>query len=766
MTATLADPVRRVLARDTMLTLANDAEEAMIIVRNRDRMALVVGDQQALFMKAVEDYIRQAETTTDPPTADPELMWSLRGNGYAHAATILRFCLYMGIPLSIDRDVEALYTSGLAELRAAGKDRPALDRLAEVTMTYRIVRSLRAAGRFSAALRLASTQDLEFFYASGAEPRAADIQFETGACLLEKGQAGQVFSALGELEKTYWDATLAASFSTRHRYGFILALADCAVGRTDVAVARMQVALDHLLQHRVPDTRHDVYELSLTLALAEFLAASKLDSGRAVTLAERALDIAERIRGRWGVIARARTPLSVAFRRVYGDVALLASRLRGAAAARLGLRVCLSAKQTGFAGHMRAGEALLPNRLRGLVSEVLSAERVEQLDPAADIDAVRAQREHQDRALDYLHSRIEKRVNPMLADMILPTPADLTHLLQRIGDRYALDLAGLPDSLTDGPSWFRSLTEPSGTIHFEQFTPPADFAQHLEADDPDWRGLASEILPERLRGLLGEAVDEPLELVVSAHQELCLLPWAALIIDAAGTRLLQCAVLTQTPVLTCLSGSPLPIVSDPALVRLVSRAECGPTHGLWIELERDAWRLRATDGAVPLSRCTLDGQPPRAVEEARISAVLAGSGAGWRFLHIAAHGGGGGLDQYLVLPGEILTGGRLSAAHALALHWPESTLMASCRVGRVANVEDAEPLGFVMAVLTGGGRCVAAAIDNVASAPASRMAARLVKLAHRPGGIRLDHALRLAQLELASDGEPVTFWARFQAYVR
>ena len=778
MTTPVAAAVRRALARDTMLTLAHDAEEVMIIVRNRDRMALVVGSESALFRLAVDRYLAQAHG--EPGRADQD--WSLRSGGYAHAATILRFCRYVGIDLDPGRDLEDLYRSALAELSPTGRSptgaaQPALDRLAQVTVTYRLVRSLRMAGKVDAALRLSATLDPEFYYASGAEPRSADIQFETGACLLEKGRPAQVFGALGELEQTYWETTEAWSFSTRHRHGFILALADQALGRPAEAITRMTAALDHLARHRIADTRHDVYELSLTLALAESLAAAGTDPDRAVALAETALEIAERIRGRWGVIARARTPLSVAFRRVYGDVALLAAALSGGAAARLGLRVCLSAKQTGFAAHLRAGEHLLPARLRGLVAEVLGVEQAEPLDLAADAEALRARREQQDQTLRELHDRIEKRVNPMLADMILPTPTDMTALLRTIGDRYALDFAALPDTLTDDTNWFRTLTEPDGGPHFERFAPGEHFARYFEGRDgeppwvdrirdavgahqPDWYGLAVELLPAALLRRLGDAVDEPIELVVSAHQALSLLPWVALMIDTAGTRLLRRAVLTQTPVLTCLSAPAPPVVAGPALVALVAQ------DGVWIKRESAAWGLTPTDGKVALSRCTLDDQPPRPATQPRISAALTEPGHEWRFIHIATHGDGTGLDQYLVLPEETATGGRLSAAYALALHWPESTLMASCKVGRLVNVEDAEPLSFVMAVLTGGSRCVAAAIDSVPNLPAGRLAGHLVRLVREPGGARLDHALRRAQLELERFDERVVSWALFNAYVR
>jgi hypothetical protein len=377
------------------------------------------------------------------------------------------------------------------------------------------------------------------------------------------------------------------------------------------------------------------------------------------------------------------------------------------------------------------------------------------------------QRREQDAELDGLHRRIEKWLGPMLADMILPTPRDVSGLLGVLADRYALDFAGLPDSCTsrarpDAPAgevnWFRTLTEPDGSLLFERFRPGAAVAGLLGEDDTrpmnkrltsgvDWRALAREVLPVRLEEILagGEA-----ELVISPHGRLCLLPWAALTIDDAGTRLVERAVIGQTPVLSCLAGATPPAVAEPALVRLV--AEPG---GIWADEESEAWGLSAESlhavCAVP------PGDAPRTV-----SAALTGRDRRWRFLHVAAHGGGSGLEQYLRLPEEQALGGRLTAAHALGLHWPESTLMASCKVGRLVNVEDDELLGFVMAVLAGGGHCVVAAIDTVGDLSAGWMAGAVVKLVRSQ--VTLAHALRAAQLDSAQD--PEAGWALFNAYVR
>src|SRR5262249_42067836 len=94
----------------------------------------------------------------------------------------------------------------------------------------------------------------------------------------------------------------------------------------------------------------------------------------AVELATQALTIAERIRGRWRVIARSRAPLAVVFQRVYGDIALLAARLPGRNAAELGLRVALSAKQTGFAARMRENRRLMTIRIEGIIDDIVAVE--------------------------------------------------------------------------------------------------------------------------------------------------------------------------------------------------------------------------------------------------------------------------------------------------------------------------------------------------------------------------------------------------------
>ena len=49
----------------------------------------------------------------------------------------------------------------------------------------------------------------------------------------------------------------------------------------------------------------------------------------------------------------------------------------------------------------------------------------------------------------------------MLADTVLPPPADLSELIEAIGARYALDYVELTDSLVETAALFRTLIEPA-----------------------------------------------------------------------------------------------------------------------------------------------------------------------------------------------------------------------------------------------------------------------------------------------------------------
>lgn len=765
-------PVHRVLARDDLLLLAEDAQRAVGIVRERERLARRVHKGSDLFAVALEHHIDRAENAAE---------FAIRIQALDYAATIIAFCERLGIRLQAKYEATAHHeralriVSGKAEISAGAV--MGRDLTLEVVLTYRAIRNYRLTGDYQKAIDLAARPPHHLF-ASGAQPLYGLFQYETGACLLMRGQPRQVDRALREAGEEYWNATLAGGHMTRHRLDFVLALAAAEQGQDVAAVGRLRAARHHLGTARQAHEGPGVQDLSLTLALAEQLARGELtlsQAGEAVELGREALAITEGIRDRWKVIARAQTPLAIVFRRIYGDIALLAAGLPGPAAAELGFRVGLSAKQTGFASRMRAGSLIESNRVISLIEEI---ERAEDRRPTlANAGAGSQQAE-----LDRLREELKDAVSPMLADTVLPPPADITKLREAIGGRYALDYLALPDTLSPNDNrpgtfsrarnWFRTLIDPSGSIQFESFTPGAAFTSFFAGNEeqpgwperlgeaiggpgPDWHGLARELLPScLLEELRATGKDTPVQLLISAHSALSLMPWSALKIEAGGTRLIERAVVAQVPVFTCLSRAQVPSVTGPAVVRLVALS---PEGVLNVTPEREVWKLPEDDGEVPLSRCAIGPGPAPAALGGTLVQALRDHAAGYGFAHIACHGGGFGLDQYLSLPG------RLTAAQALTTHWPESVLMASCHVGRLFNVEDDEPLSFVMALLTGGSRCVAAAIDEVPDLFTGPMAAEIVAMVG-PGETRLDVALRRAQLNRLEWPEVV--WALFSAYVR
>jgi hypothetical protein len=556
-----------------------------------------------------------------------------------------------------------------------------------------------------------------------------------------------------------------------------------------------------------------IRELSVVLSMAEYLAGRghvDEDCDRAVRLGERALELTDRVRARWRVIARSRAPLAVVFQRLYGDIALLAQRLPGQGAAQLGLRTALSAKQTGFAARIRDGQTFDGNpHIDRLLTEIIEIE-TDSADTLANNAAKRRER------LEKLRFQLAEAVSPMLADTVFPLPKQPTELVRAIGRRHVLDFVELRDTLENTPRLFRTLIEPGGRMAFELFDPGADFRAHFErarepaaaagalgdaadhksdgtlshtadreldgalgdvADrrpdggardlDPavpiarvdlalDFRALARAVLPERLTDEILAAAGLPVTLLISAHSWLSLLPWAALKIDDAGTRLVERAVIAQCPVLTCLADAPPPPVDARALIRLVGMDE----QGVDVGLERAAWGLSPLPARDErLNECGLNPDARPKPYRGRFDAALARPGV-WQFLHIAAHGGGRDFDQFLVIGNE-----RLSAAAALALKWPASVLMASCHVGLVVNDSGAEPLNFVMALLTGGARCVVAGIGRIDDEGTGKAASRMVN-AVRAEGVSLDAALRSAQLAAIGENMAEEGWALLSAYVR
>ena len=213
-----AEQVDRVLARDDLLQLARDAEQAVGIVRQRESLARRAENEPDVFGLALRHYL--AETASRRS--------AIRAQAWSYAATIVCFCERLGIPVSSPHSAEEMYAFAAGELDGGprtgfGADGLDQDLTLGVFNTHRRARNLRLRGRYAEALQLVVVP-VEDLFGTGAEPHAAHYLYEAGACLIAAGQAAQVPSALGERDR-YWTETRAAGFSTRHRLDLVRGLA-------------------------------------------------------------------------------------------------------------------------------------------------------------------------------------------------------------------------------------------------------------------------------------------------------------------------------------------------------------------------------------------------------------------------------------------------------------------------------------------------------------------------------------------------------------
>ena len=775
----IPEPVRRVLARDQMLMMAADADVAVGIVRDREAL------ESSLFDVALDHHLAIAES---------EEGRTERSNAWRYAGIIVRFCELVGSPVHHEYTAEQMHAKSLDALKdPTDPDGEPLNLAGYAFNLYRAARDLRVAEDYDAAMRLSAIRHGQL-NGGGAEPYTLHLLFENAAAYIAQGQAADVPDLLSEWD--YLWETRAAAFSTRYRCDFIGALAHWACGHKSQALDALTVALERVDRKRTreetlpdsPQLDRSLEKLSVVLAKAELLAAgdrTEAERAEAVALGEQALQLAHAVRGRWGVVARSRAPLAIVFHRVFGDLALLAASLPGRAAAELGLRVALSAKQTGFAARMRAGRhTLLNSTVIGLIEDIM---RLEQRARSGIVGRTGVGKQ-----LDDLRNQLAKAVSRMLADTVLPLPRALGDLAPVIGRRWALDYVELNGSLARTTHLFRTLIEPSGQITFEEFCPdpyyraffeaarrdpqwpfklprshllnPDDFRDFTEnpgevaqAENFDWRDLAASVLPAALIDQVTSG--DPIELLVSAHSWLSLIPWPALQAGENRTRLIERAVITQTPVLTCLQHPQPPSVQGQALVRLVGKDKGREAEGVAARREKVAWGLPDDDQSQLLSTCIVPSEDATPVLSAEtLTGALERENPG-AFLHIASHGSGQGLDQTLEIPGE-----RISFGRALGLHWPPSVLMASCHVGQVINTGSAEPLNMVMALLTGGARSVVAGIASVSDRGTATIAGRIVT-AIRRSPTPLDVALRDAQIQEARSTDELQ-WALLAAYTQ
>jgi len=785
--------IRRVIKRDDQLQLAFEAEVALEIARTRTDKELREVDGSQLFQLAFDLHLEAAR--------ERDQTRYTRAQSLSYAGKILEFCIQAGHGVNDhDHTPVNLFTEALADATSADRRRQLRREPTRAVLIGQLAaRSWRLAGNADAARALVAKPE-GYFFATGAERMRARYEQELIVGLIQDGQANQVRHALTESED-FWQQGRAVRFADRHRYRYAIAIADWEVGRLAEAkheLYRSLAELDEGAKGAIDDWP-ELCRLSLTLALAEMHLelASRPADGRAdsptadraksIQWLDQARGLTQQLRARWRVIIRSRSPLSTVVQRVWGDMARVTAELGGEDANRLGARIALAAKQSGFASLMRAERSLLITDGRegaggndrpgtkvvgivGIIDEI-SEREAQRIDHQLGA-RVRTQ---EDVAEELRHLR--KQLTPVLADFVLPRPVDLDQISRNLdlGDRVALDFVGLQDTLSerlDRPSWYRTLFIPGRGVEFGRMQPGAAFDAFFHDADawvtrldeggaiPSevWAGLGKELLPDALRQRLSQPDPAPpIRLVISGHGCLSHFPWAAL--KVSGARLLHKAIIAQALDLTGLTGDPVAEITGPALVRLVAEpiASLGAVD---VGAECAAWGVSGPGSGSSPSMYKVEqiGEVPTELAENFTAALDAKN---YRFLHVAAHGSGDGLAQRVYLPKP------LSAGAALGLPWPPAVLLACCRLGRINNLPDTEPFGFVICLLSAKARGVVAGVGEIDDRGAGTIASSMVTQAHA-GSVPIDEALRTAQLDLlkrVKRERPLNEWALLTTYV-
>lgn len=721
-------------------------------------------------------------------TAREEPRWAARGQSRLHAARIAQLSHEMKRSMPhmavVDVDPTELFLRATKEFGGSGLIR---DLTSETVAEYEYIQSVRLAGKYKTAMKRAARAP-EQFAGTGAEMYRGMFELEyTVACL----ETMSFDKAQDHLRKSddYWEKHERAQYwaSGRGRHEFARGLVDIHQGQLGDALTHLGAARNFLTEPRW-DGMRAIEQLSMALAVAECSAATWTVGEPAndiLAACDAALRYVEHIRGRWGVVARSPIAPAAVLRIVLGELARLVAQIsvsEDAEAGKLGLRIALIAKQSGYAELVRAERTLLDDFLGGLLEEIVKFEQMHDDDVQTDVEK---------QYLDDLRADLEHASSPLLADIVLPPSVEIEPILDcvRARDCVTLDFVQLPLAI-GRRAWFRTTIESPEKIIFEELSVGPGYTMLVDDDgsqahfddngSPVRRGLidrltgsavgrsrgwalaADELLPRSVVDRLRRARrDEPLELLISPHMKLGRVPWNALLIPSSELlhtaepriRLVERAVVAQIPMLsTLLPGQPKP-VSGPALVWLEGDVINSP--------EQRAWGL-TVDRQIAQCEIPADGYDERRGSLATNLAVGQYIAAGqWGLAYVACHGDGDGLRQ------SIEVGDKLTAARALSLPWPHNVVLAACHVGRVKDSGEGEALGFVIAALARGARTVVAGLNFVSDIGTGEIGRRLIE--SLDGETRLDHALRFAQLEYLDFGrsaDDLWEWALLTAFVR
>jgi hypothetical protein len=757
-----AEVVRRIVARNDLMNAAHAAEDAVRIIQtdSLSQMAYEQGDPFGLALEAHLEGARESEIA------------AVRSQHWARAAAIVDFLNRVRVGTHADRDPIEMYKRAGKELSEETQD-PTL----EIVMKLGLVQSLRRGRRFLEAENIHSAARSEsFFFGTGAEPLSGEFTLESTLVMFEMDQAFQLQGVLKEQEdEGFWRKPPQNRWPSRSRYELAWAISHMLEGETAGASKRLRAGMRVLESRTSLDmlgalgaeshgaTRRLIQLVTLKIALAEYLIAQSAGARRAVELIGEAIDLLDDLRVRWRVVTRSRSPTAIAFRMLYGDIAKLVADVaarRGRAAATassLGFHMALSAKQTGFATLLRTKPESFGDIAAVLIDEV--RERENQLERGESVWS----QQTRESDLRSLRAELELQFSPMLADLVLPERPDVPAILDAVRDRYVVDYVALPNSADSSATWFRTAIAPGGRIEFGEVVPRlATRYGGPEVDSwsgrsPDfWAELGQELLPESLlRALRRRSAKSRVELLVSSHAKLATVPWAAIVVNRdKETRLVERATVAQAPLLTSLTARRLPAVAGTALVGLVPGK-----RGVTVEPERKVWGLPKPLPPDALYRCKLHastGRPQRVAEP--LEDVLR-HGNRYGLVHLAGHGvaKATGLAQAIELSEP------LDAAGVMGMNWPPTVLLAACHVGMVEISEEAEPYGFVVALLVSGAEAVLAGLGEIPDEPTGEIVAAVISELR---DAKSDLPTAVNAVQRASLEKRVEDWARLGVFVR
>lgn len=620
---------------------------------------------------------------------------------------------------------------------------------------------------------LAELDEDRFFAGTCREHYRLHIECERLAGLCQSDGTGSVSDYLAS-ERTKLAQHEASRSWWLGRLQLVHALAQYHAGHVDDR-GLLRVLTDTVSDH-IPNTVTDHFRVAerqsaefiihqLNAALCAMDTAHRADEPDDVIFrsAKIAVDFIQELFQRWRILARSQSPLAAALRACLGDIAAVCAA-HGGAVNDLGFRVATLIKQNTLSHILQNTSISLPK----LIRDHLRA--ISQIDNQlwnADLSARTRHELSRDRRTkrEQLERSIHARLHLMSLDYLDPQAVNTNDIVANLGGRPALDYVWIESTAQPHlKTWYRTFItfiSPDGELDFAK--QPRHFAFNLGD-----KRVPDDQLPELSRLLLPDGLDAVTrhgsipELLISPHNDLDIVPWAALTLGVGRPRLVESFVLALTPCLASLSANRPGRVRGPALARLVAKEITidGKVIGHRLNLEEEfrSWGHDYDDSFRGVLFFGSDNGQVDASDD--LANVLRQAEPRYGLLHVAAHGGGSGLRGTVYLPEPF------TAAEAFGVEWPAAVLLAVCHAGEIAAGRFTEPLAFCIAVLAGGASAVTAGIGQVSDEGAGLIASRMIERFRAGSAGTLPELLREAQLHAINRNVATWKWSRFVTYVR